>query len=317
MSDPTNPLDEPRMARLLVIAAVLAMILATVAFTLAAQTPAGKQEPVKFDAATIKLDQQRPGPSRLQGGPGTGSPGSVTWGKVWLQLLIAKAFHVNYENVSGPSWIGGGGKQLYLFMATMPPETSEHDFEAMLQEFLIEQFQIKLHHEPRNFPAYDLVVMPGGVKMKAAANPDGPEIIFSGPPKFDSDGFPLLPPGHGVLITMIDGYHVRYQSFTMSEFAESVGGFVSQPGGTRHYVRDKTGLTGKYDFTLAFDGAGGDIMVGPGVLAEAGPLEPEAGGQPNISKAIEKQLGLKLVKAPDIPMDTLVIDHAERTPLGN
>jgi uncharacterized protein (TIGR03435 family) len=82
-------------------------------------------------------------------------------------------------------------------------------------------------------------------------------------------------------------------------------------------VRDKTGLTGKYDFTLAFDRAGSDIMVGPGVLAEAGPPESEAGGLPNISKAIEKQLGLKLVKAPDIPMDTLVIDHAERTPLGN
>ena len=300
--------------------------LATVAFTLAAQTPAGKQEPVKFDAATIKLDQMGPGPRGLQGGPGTGSPGRITWGKAKLRDLIAKAFRVNSENVSGPGWmsgpsfIGGGGAQLYLFLAIMPPETSEHDFEAMLQEFLIAQFQIKLHHEPRNFPAYDLVVMPGGVKMKAAANPDGPDITFTASEmKNDSDGFPVLPPGHGVTFTMNDGYHARYQSFTMSEFSESIVGFVTPPGGTRHYVRDKTGLPGKYDFTLAFNqAAGGDVTVGPGVLAEGGrPPEPEVAGLPNFSRAIEKQLGLRLVKAPDIPMDTLVIDHAERIPMGN
>jgi uncharacterized protein (TIGR03435 family) len=282
--------------------------------------------PVKFDAAVIKLDQIGPGPQGLQGGPGTGSPGRITWGKVWLRVLIAKAFRVNSENVSGPGWmsgpsfIGGGGGQMYLLLATMPPETSEHDFEAMLQNFLIEQFRIKLHHEPRNFPAYDLVVMPGGAKLKAAANPDGPDIAFMGAVKKDSDGFLVLPPGHGVLFTMNDGNHGRYQSFTMSEFAESIGTWVTPPGGTRHYVRDKTGLTGKYDFTLAFDqaGAGGDVTVGPGVLAEGGrPPEPEVTGLPNFSRAIEKQLGLRLVKAPDIPMDTLVIDHAERIPLGN
>ena len=298
--------------------------LATVAFALAAQTPAGKQGPVQFDAAVIKLDQTGPGLRGLQGGPGTGSPGRVTWGKARLRDLVAKAFGVNPENVSGPGWmsgpsfIGGGGAQLYLFLATMPPETSEHDFEAMLQNFLIAQFQIRLHHEPRNFPAYDLVAMPGGAKLKEAANPDGPDITFSGEPKFDSDGFPVLPPGHGSLFAINDGNHGRYQSFTMSEFAESIGGFVTPQGGTRHYVRDKTGLTGKYDFTLAFDQGGSDTSVGPGVLAEGGrPPEPEAAGLPNFSKAIEKQLGLKLVKAPDIPMDTLVIDHAERTPLGN
>ena len=281
--------------------------------------------PVQFDAATIKLDQVGPGPKGLQGGPGTGSPGRVTWGKAWLRVLIAKAFHVNFENVSGPGWmsgpsfLGGGGGQLYLLLATMPPETSEHDFEAMLQNFLIEQFRLKLHHEPRNFPAYDLMVMPGGAKLKEAANPDGPDIIFSGPPKFDSAGFPLLPPGHGVLSTMNDGYHARYQSFTISEFAEHIGAWVTPPGGTRHYVQDKTGLTGKYDFNLAFDQGGSDnITVGSGVLAEGGrPPEPEASGLPTFSRAIEKQLGLKLVKAPDIPMDTLVIDHAERIPLGN
>jgi uncharacterized protein (TIGR03435 family) len=34
-------------------------------------------------------------------------------------------------------------------------------------------------------------------------------------------------------------------------------------------------------------------------------------------RALEQQLGLNLVKAKDIPLDTIVIDRAERTPAGN
>jgi len=40
-------------------------------------------------------------------------------------------------------------------------------------------------------------------------------------------------------------------------------------------------------------------------------------GLPNIFKALEQQLGLKLVKAKDIPLDTIVVDQAERIPAGN
>src|SRR5580704_17036683 len=120
------------------------LALVAVVLTLGLQTTAHSQGQIQFDAATIKLDQRGPGDRRMKGGPGTSSPGRVTWQKAWLQDLVAVAFHVKPENVSGPSWISHNGAQLYLFEATVPPDTSRHDFELMLQRFLMEQFRIKL-----------------------------------------------------------------------------------------------------------------------------------------------------------------------------
>jgi uncharacterized protein (TIGR03435 family) len=62
------------------------------------------------------------------------------------------------------------GAQLYVFTAVMPPETSKHDFELMLQSFLIEQFKMKLYHHLKMFPSYDLVVARGAAKVKASAD---------------------------------------------------------------------------------------------------------------------------------------------------
>jgi uncharacterized protein (TIGR03435 family) len=41
------------------------------------------------------------------------------------------------------------------------------------------------------------------------------------------------------------------------------------------------------------------------------------GGAPDIFTAVEKQLGLKLVKVRDIPVDTLIVDNADKVPTEN
>ncbi|HTX33833.1 MAG TPA: TIGR03435 family protein [Bryobacteraceae bacterium] len=156
------------------------------------QTSAVGQSPIQFDAAAIKLDQRGPGDRRMRGGPGTSSPGRVTWQKVWLRDLMAVAFHVDPENVSGPDWISGNGAQLYLFTAILPPDTSRHDFELMFQRLLMEQFRIKLHHQPRLFPVYELVVATGGPRLKTSADPNAPAIPGYTAMKLDSEGFPVL-----------------------------------------------------------------------------------------------------------------------------
>jgi uncharacterized protein (TIGR03435 family) len=54
-----------------------------------------------------------------------------------------------------------------------------------------------------------------------------------------------------------------------------------------------------------------------------GAVDPSAsannagGGLPNIFAALEKQIGLKLVKTPNIPLDVIVVDHIDRVPTGN
>ena len=60
-------------------------------------------------------------------------------------------------------------------------------------------------------------------------------------------------------------------------------------------VVDKTGLTGKYDFTLQFTPAAS---------------ESTDSTAPSIFTAIQEQLGLKL-EPQKAPMDVLVIDHIE------
>jgi uncharacterized protein (TIGR03435 family) len=57
--------------------------------------------------------------------------------------------------------------------------------------------------------------------------------------------------------------------------------------------------------------------------AGAGGDTPTAGsatdpsGLPDIFNAVEKQLGLKLVRVKEIPLDVLVIDHIEKAPVEN
>ena len=294
-------------------------LLAVALLILDSRMPADSLGLIQFDAAAIRLDQVGPGDRGMKGGPGTSDPGRVTWQKVWLRDLVATAFHVDPSNVSGPAWISRNGAQLYTFTATMPHDTGKHDFELMLQNFLLEQFKIKLHHEPKLFPAYELVVGPGGARLKASAEqnaPDAPDPpMFQ--PKIGSDGFAVLPPGHGALGVISGGFHGTFQQYAMPEFAEYLINKVTPQGDPTRYVVDKTGLAGRYDFKLKFEEGAEAIRLGPDVQAVLGARDEPDSGLPNIFKALEQQLGLKLVKAKDISLDTIVIDYAQRIPAGN
>jgi uncharacterized protein (TIGR03435 family) len=71
-------------------------------------------------------------------------------------------------------------------------------------------------------------------------------------------------------------------------------------------VIDKTGLTGKYDFTLEFAPEG----LGPG------PLDATDQSGPNILTAVQEQLGLKL-EPKKTRLDMLTIDRADKVPTEN
>jgi len=86
----------------------------------------------------------------------------------------------------------------------------------------------------------------------------------------------------------------------MSELARglSVGTLAA-----RRQVIDKTGLTGKYDFKLAY------------TLPTAPPnADPTAA--PILEDALEQQLGLKLVSSKD-PFDLIIVEQGERIPTQN
>ena len=77
-------------------------------------------------------------------------------------------------------------------------------------------------------------------------------------------------------------------------------------------VLDKTGLTGKYDFTLQWtpdDAAVSTPSSGAPNEQTAPPASDQFG--PSFFTAIQEQLGLKL-ESQKTPVEVIVIDHVER-----
>lgn len=68
-------------------------------------------------------------------------------------------------------------------------------------------------------------------------------------------------------------------------------------------VRDQTGLAGRYDFT---------IDLGPYLQPNMTPEDMQAA----MSEGLQQQLGLRL-EARKLPMEILVVDHADKTPIEN
>lgn len=94
----------------------------------------------------------------------------------------------------------------------------------MLQALLADRFRLKLHHETKVMPVYDLVVGKNGPKFK--------EHVGETPP--------IEPP-------QFSGGLVKFK-FVNRSIHDLVG---VRPGLDRP-VLDKTGLTGNYDFTIEF-----------------------------------------------------------------
>jgi uncharacterized protein (TIGR03435 family) len=284
---------------------------------------------LRFEAASVKIAGKNfiPGlTGKMTGGPGTSDPGRITYRQVSLIQLLMKAWDVEYYRIDGPAWLKSTAHELDLYdiTATLQPGTTRQQFQLMLQNLLVERFQIKLHHETRTLPGYELVVAPGGPKLKEPANPDAPEPDRGPTGKLGDDGFLALPPGHGKGVRMASGgVYAKFQNCTIAELVDPyLRSFIQQSTGAQtNHIVDKTGLTGKYDYTLKFDARALDsaVVVAPGMMraASSGDSASDPSGLPNLFNALEKQLGLKLVKSKGFPLDTIVIDHIERMPTEN
>jgi uncharacterized protein (TIGR03435 family) len=285
------------------------------------------QTKLEFEVATVK--PAAPGPTIIgrQGGPGSRDPGRVNYTAMALKNLLSFAYGVKIFQISGPSWMAS---ERYDITATIPEGTTKEQFPVMLQNLLLDRFKIKLHHETKEFPFYELSVAKNGPKLKASVadanvNPNDPPPL-PGPLPKSKDGFPQLPPGRKGLFIMLrpNGFHLAAMVQSMSEFSDVL---AEQLGGA---VVDKTGLSGTFEFTLDFapepdffqrnglnppppppGGNGPAAGPTPGPTAAGDPAET-----PNILTAVQDQLGLKLEKKKG-PLDVIVIDQVEKTPTEN
>jgi uncharacterized protein (TIGR03435 family) len=140
----------------------------------------------------------------------------------------------------------------------------------MLQPLLADRFHLKAHIEQREMPVYELVVAKGGSKLKEAA------------PDEAGKGGHLTTNAHG----KIDAANA-----SLAALPGLLNNEVGRP------VVDKTGLTGRYTFTLNY-------------VPMSQAATDESGG-PSIFTALEEQLGLKLVTG-KASMEVLVIDSIDQ-----
>jgi uncharacterized protein (TIGR03435 family) len=259
----------------------------------------------------------------MRGGLGTGDPVRITFPRATLSLLLACAYDVFPDQVSGPAWLDDSSTYVYRIDATLPPNTTREQSLLMLRNLLAERFHLRLHHETRTRPAYELVVAAGGPKLKEWTPLT---VAPAGKPTVDGKGFLRLPPGAPVGFIMGAGSIRMSYRQTMAMFCHSLGNDINISkgvplGSPQPRVIDKTGLTGTYEFTLEFAGSirspGADLSAPAGGEPGAPLTSDPAESAPDLFTALEKQLGLKLVKVRDAPVDMLIVDSADKVPTEN
>jgi uncharacterized protein (TIGR03435 family) len=155
--------------------------------------------------------------------------------------------------------------------------------QSMLQAILADYFKLKVHRVDRQVPVYELLVAKAGLKMKESdTTPDGRKL---------SDGRPVpfsMSIQNGEVKIIAQGNAMDY-----------FGGFMGPAAGLDHPVVNKTGLTGKYSFTLTFAAEGGPV----------GASAPDPA--PSVFEALEVQLGLRLQRSV-ANVQGVVVDHVER-----
>src|SRR6185436_7844443 len=108
-------------------------------------------------------------------------------------------------------------------------------------------------------------------------------------------------------ITMIVGKPLVARNVSMSDLSRILSGRLDRP------VVDKTGLSGRYNFTLTWtpgENEGGLLARLPADVRSQ-IVVPDAQAGPSIFTAVKEQLGLQLDSARG-PVEVVVIDRAER-----
>src|SRR5207253_8749683 len=107
----------------------------------------------------------------------------------------------------------------------------------MLQSLLEDRFRLKVHHETRELPVYELVIAKGGSKIKLSED-QGPT---QPPTTVPQRGQPMPRGAMRMARGDFEGTGVQFANF--------VAALSQQLGGT---VVDRTGLKGRYDIKLVW-----------------------------------------------------------------
>jgi uncharacterized protein (TIGR03435 family) len=228
-----------------------------------------------FDVASVKLSQRVVGPD--YNNQLTYSPTGMTARNVTLKRLVAEAYHLQLNQVLGPSWLD---KNEYDIDAKAAGASTREQMALMLRSLVAERFKLTQHSEMREMRVYELVIGKSGSKIRPM-----------------SDGETATAPAgfhfHGDLRQFADLLAVQ-----LSIPAPDNPGEPARASASPIPVLDKTGLPGIFDFSVDMHPELGTDMF------------------TSWQRALEDQLGLRIESRKE-NVAVLVVDEAARIPTEN
>jgi uncharacterized protein (TIGR03435 family) len=268
-----------------------------------------------FEVASVRQNTSGPGRTQTLVQPG----GRLVTTNAPLKMLVADAFLgaqplAPSRVVGGPEWIDSARYDINAKATTEfqpSPGGPPREMLLMLRSLLEERFKLKAHRESRELPVYELVVARADAKLgpqlrQSAVDCDAlvATVRAGAPPPARQ---PNEPPPCGAMrgpARILSGGIPMQQFATMLTIAlADANGRGDRDQG--RLVIDKTGLTGRFAFTLTWTPERMPTSAPPPGVP---PIDPNG---PSFFTALQEQLGLKLQSAKG-PVEVVVIDSVER-----
>lgn len=200
-----------------------------------------------------------------------------------LELMIREAYGVrSYQVIGAPGWVNerewdvegktDDAETLKLKAMNKPDARAERCL--LLQSLLAERFKLVVHQETKTESALALIVAKGGPKFKEAS--PTPPGQTPKPPVVMENG-----------ILTFNGYPIGGLAAVLSQVMGQT-------------VVDKTGLAGKYEFTIPWTKSEVEVTTST----------PTDDSGASIFTVLQDQLGLRLQQT-KVPTEVIVIDHVE------
>ncbi len=261
------------------------LCLAVFGLTCGAQIGSAQSVPA-FDAASVKSVPAQPGfrPPVVR----KYENGRLTMHNVSFMDVVSWAFDLRPWDIVVPGWAEPRpGQPLYDIDAEADGPVPEQQARLMLQRLLAERLQFTAHHEMREGMHRVLRIAKGGPKLQevAASKPGVPFVPEPGVPRIKDDQA---------------NSRMIFRGVSIPELLARLN--LTGIGGA---IYDRTGLSGLYDFTLDY-----------GKYLDDSDPEYRLNALVEARMRAMRDLGLEVVEI-KIPVDTLVVDHAEKIPTSN
>ncbi len=250
----------------------------------------------RFEVASVKENVSHGTSSAIS----TSSSDRLVITNVPLRFLVLYAYELPDHRLAGmPGW---SEERSFDIQAVYPEgkRPSDEGVRVLMQNLLADRFGLKLHHEQRVLPAYDLTVARHDGQTGPQMQPVAQECLDPATGKRTGGGLSgsrggAVPPPDREAPCSIAATRTKLWggAVTPQQLAATIQAMVGRP------VLDRTGLSGRYHIFLHW---------APTQLRADG----EAGGDAaeedaSIFTALREQLGLKMVSRRE-SFDVLVVD---------